>query len=301
MDSQTSADASAGGRAAGAMTTAFSDALRELKNPYACCCCCCIVGWTDDCDRSIFDVLVKMRRLLKQRRFDQLPQLSTEHKVDVYDAFNPLGNVYVPPPASARPSTAASVPPPVSTRPPRRKALSIGINYYNLPRGQGRLDGCINDTKTIVDILKSKWGFNDIRILTDDNKSAMPTRANILAALDWLVADAQPGDSLFFHYSGHGGQDDDLDGDDKDGQDECIYPCDFQKAGSIVDDELRKRLVLRVPAGVELYALMDCCHSGTGLDLPMKHKLVTVGKDTVVQTEHSIPKQKSVCKQVVDA
>ena len=246
-----------------------------------------------------------MRTILKKRGFEQVPQLSTENHVDINASFNPLPNPTAANPAFPKlTASATNTLKPTATaaaRAGKRKALSIGINYYNLPRGQGRLDGCINDTKTIVDILKSKWGFNDIRILTDDNKSAMPTRANILAALDWLVADAQPGDSLFFHYSGHGGQDDDLDGDDEDGEDECIYPCDFQKAGSIVDDELRKRLVLRVPAGVELYALMDCCHSGTGLDLPMKHKLVTVGKDTVVQTEHSIPKQKSVCKQVVDA
>jgi hypothetical protein len=33
-----------------------------------------------------------------------------------------------------------------------------------------------------------------------------PTRRNILNALGWLVSDAQPGDSLFFHYSGHGSQ-----------------------------------------------------------------------------------------------
>lgn len=36
----------------------------------------------------------------------------------------------------------------------------------------------------------------------------------------WLVKDAQPNDSLFFHYSGHGGQTKDLDGDEADGYDE---------------------------------------------------------------------------------
>ena len=33
-----------------------------------------------------------------------------------------------------------------------------------------------------------------------------PTRANILSGIRWLTKDAQPGDSLFLHYSGHGGQ-----------------------------------------------------------------------------------------------
>lgn len=72
--------------------------------------------------------------------------------------------------------------------------------------------------------------------------------------MQWLVRDAQPKDSLFFHCerclltfrtpeltgrptdSGHGGQTKDLDGDEADGFDEVIYPVDFKQAGHIVDD-----------------------------------------------------------------
>lgn len=41
-------------------------------------------------------------------------------------------------------------------------------------------------------------------LLTDDQQNPMsqPTKANILRAMHWLVKDAQPNDSLFFHYSG---------------------------------------------------------------------------------------------------
>ena len=41
-------------------------------------------------------------------------------------------------------------------------------------------------------------------ILTDDQQNPMsqPTKANILRAMHWLVKDAKPNDSLFFHYSG---------------------------------------------------------------------------------------------------
>jgi metacaspase-1 len=75
-------------------------------------------------------------------------------------------------------------------------------------------------------------------ILTDDqtNPSARPTRENIIRAMKWLVTGARPNDSLFFHFSGHGGQTEDLDGDEDDGLDETIYPVDFKKAGMIVDD-----------------------------------------------------------------
>jgi hypothetical protein len=52
-------------------------------------------------------------------------------------------------------------------------------------------------------LLKTKFGYHDIRLLRDDGKgNTKPTRRNILASIKWLVADARPGDSLFFHFSG---------------------------------------------------------------------------------------------------
>ena len=46
----------------------------------------------------------------------------------------------------------------------------------------------------------------------------------------------RPGDYLFFHYSGHGGQQADKDGDEADGKDETLVPLDYQTAGQITDD-----------------------------------------------------------------
>ena len=43
---------------------------------------------------------------------------------------------------------------------------------------------------------------------------------------------------------------------------------DHQKTGIILDDELHAILVAPLPPGVRLFAIMDCCHSGTALDLP---------------------------------
>ncbi|KAF9577630.1 Ca(2+)-dependent cysteine protease, partial [Lunasporangiospora selenospora] len=73
---------------------------------------------------------------------------------------------------------------------------------------------------------------------------------------------------FFFHFSGHGGQTADKDGDEDDGYDETIYPVDHQTAGTIVDDTLHALLVRPLPAGCRLTAIMDCCHSGSALDLP---------------------------------
>lgn len=41
-------------------------------------------------------------------------------------------------------------------------------------------------------------------ILTDDqsNMMSIPTKANIIRAMHWLVKGAQPNDSLFIHFSG---------------------------------------------------------------------------------------------------
>ncbi|TFY81426.1 hypothetical protein EWM64_g2586 [Hericium alpestre] len=104
--------------------------------------------------------------------------------------------------------------------------------------------------------------------------------------MQWLVEDAHPHDSLFFHYSGHGGQTKDLDGDEVDGYDEVIFPEDYQSAGTLTDDVLHD--VMTSPAWVSpdgmytwltmrrgsadmtrfMQAVFDSCHSGSILDLP---------------------------------
>merc|ERR1712137_1193460 len=94
------------------------------------------------------------------------------------------------------------------------------------------------------------------------------TRKEILDGCAWLVSGVSSGDKLFFHYSGHGTQVADTDGDEEDGMDEALCPADFRVNGVIVDDLLHEVLVRKVPAGVQLTAIMDCCHSGTVLDLP---------------------------------
>jgi len=107
-------------------------------------------------------------------------------------------------------------------------------------------------------------------ILTDDQRDSRghPTRQNIIDGMHWLVRGAQPNDSLFFHYSGHGSQAMDSDSDEVDGYDETICPVDYNSAGQIVDDEMNSILVQQLPRGARLTAIFDSCHSATALDLP---------------------------------
>mmetsp|Transcript_33440 Transcript_33440/g.86914 ORF Transcript_33440/g.86914 Transcript_33440/m.86914 type:complete len:234 (-) Transcript_33440:886-1587(-) len=148
-----------------------------------------------------------------------------------------------------------------------KKALLIGINY---PGTSAELRGCVNDVKAMMQYLQQN-GFNNIKVLHDGGGAELPTRANIMAGARWLVQDAKIGDALFFHFSGHGAQQEDPRFMEEDAMDETIVPCDFAGAGMIVDDELFDALVATLPSGCRLTAVMDCCHSGTGLDLPFTH------------------------------
>ncbi|KAF9897860.1 Ca(2+)-dependent cysteine protease [Lobosporangium transversale] len=167
------------------------------------------------------------------------------------------------------PHFAPSVPFQLSSCQGRKRALFIGINYF---RQRNELRGCINDVKNIKTFLIRQFGFReeDCVTLTDDQRdpTRIPTKANIIAGMQWLVRDARPNDSFFFHFSGHGGQAKDLDGDEDDGYDETIYPVDHEVAGTIRDDTMHQIMVRQLPAGCRLTAIMDCCHSGSALDLP---------------------------------
>jgi uncharacterized caspase-like protein len=140
-----------------------------------------------------------------------------------------------------------------------KKALLIGINYTGT---SNELYGCINDTTAIKERI-SKQGFNDITVITDlTTKKA--TRNNILEGFKNLLMNCQAGDFLFFVYSGHGSYAIDRNGDEKDGRDELIVSCDLQ---GILDDELKALIQTYLKADVTLFALFDCCFSGSVLDL----------------------------------
>lgn len=122
----------------------------------------------------------------------------------------------------------------------------------------------------MIEYIKDCHGFEDenITILMDDGEHTPPTSANIMAAYKKIVKDAQPGDAIFCHYSGHGCSIKDDEREEADGKDEALCPVDYQKAGVIRDDDVYDTLVAPMPKGVLLTCVMDCCHSGTILDLP---------------------------------
>lgn len=143
-------------------------------------------------------------------------------------------------------------------------ALLIGVNDYTKGPPDWDLRGCENDVATTRELLISKFGFpaEHVKILL----SGEATAHNILQAIqDWLVARTLPEDMVYFHFSGHGSQTADQDGDEEDGMDELICPTDLQQgvlSSVITDDQLREALS-RIPAR-HVTIVLDACHSGTG-------------------------------------
>ncbi|XP_060167870.1 metacaspase-3-like isoform X2 [Lycium barbarum] len=160
----------------------------------------------------------------------------------------------------------------------RKRAVLCGINYRGHPKS---LKGSINDVLSMRYFLVNKLGFPNASVifLTEDEKDPYkyPTKANIRSALRWLVHGCRPGDSLVFHYSGHGARVRDRDGDEIDGHDESLCPVDYETEGRILDDEINSTIVRPLPCGATLHGIIDACFSGTSLDLPFVCRINRAG------------------------
>ncbi|CAB9516074.1 Metacaspase-1 [Seminavis robusta] len=241
-DEQTSADVSnvadfklpdPSGKAGGACTSAMLQVL------YA--------DHTDTSEDLTFEeVILKIRDNLSEN-FSQIPQLSSSRNMNVNEKFHIVPDEFEG----------------------TKRAVMIGINYV----GQdGELSGCHNDVNNMMEYLLEVHGFEheNITLLMDDDDDdhIEPTKENILAAYEKLVEETEEGDVVFCHFSGHGGRLKDDDGDEDDGFDESLVPLDYSTGGQIRDDDLLTNLVRKMPSGVTMTCVFDCCHSGTVLDLP---------------------------------
>ncbi len=140
--------------------------------------------------------------------------------------------------------------------PPRR--------HQRLPRLGNDLAGCVNDTANLRGLLIEGVRIRD-RGNTCDSPTSGPRGMPSWMALPDLVATASGGDTLVFHYSGHGSQVPDENEDEgSDRMDEVICPRDFSWDGCWISDDDLSEVFARLPKDVHLEVLLDCCHSGTG-------------------------------------
>lgn len=151
-----------------------------------------------------------------------------------------------------------------------KRALVIGIGAYPAGSGWTTINGD-KDIPLVEDILLTN-GFlpQDIVVLAN----AQATASAIRNAFRRLIDQAQMGDIVYIHFSGHGQQVTDLHGDEPDGLDEAWVPYDAQSAyvkgqyegqNHIIDDELNRYLhALRRRVGTtgKIIVIADACHSG---------------------------------------
>lgn len=155
---------------------------------------------------------------------------------------------------------------------PKKYALIIAIAAYDeTATGWTRINAD-KDAELLVKVLR-KQGFSKENIMV--LKDSLATRSGIRVAMQILKAKAGPGDQVLVHYSGHGQQIADDNGDEADGYDEALIPFDagkyfvrgqYEGQNHLRDDEMmellsgiRERLG---PAG-SLLVVLDACHSGT--------------------------------------
>ncbi|WCJ36391.1 metacaspase 1 [Euphorbia peplus] len=201
------------------------------------------------------------------------PHSSTSH----HQSYTSPSRPPTPTPSPSPYNHAPAAPPPHSQG--SKRAVVCGVSYK---KTKNELKGCINDAKCMKYLLINKFKFpeSSILMLTEEESDPYkrPTKHNMRMALFWLVQGCQPGDSLVFHFSGHGSQQRNYSGDEVDGFDETLCPTDFTTQGMIVDDEINATIVKPLPRGAKLHAIIDACHSGTVLDLPYLCRMDKTGK-----------------------
>jgi hypothetical protein len=154
---------------------------------------------------------------------------------------------------------------------PVKRALIIAIGDYPDSLGWGKISST-NDVPLIQRTLEGQ-GFKEQNITLITDRKA--TKAGIVNAMNALIRAAGKGDIVVVHYSGHGQQISDDNGDEIDKLDETLVcwdaPAYYYKGYTgekhLRDDEFGELIsALRVKVGPDgqVLVFMDSCHSGTG-------------------------------------
>lgn len=154
-----------------------------------------------------------------------------------------------------------------------KRALVIGIGNYPEASGWAKINGD-KDIPMVKEMLTIN-GFAASNIVVLKNEQA--TCRAIKTELENLITHASFGDFIYIHFSGHGQQITDLNGDEVDDQkDEAWIPYDAQFAfiedvyegeNHLVDDQINAflhRLRSSVGENGKIIVVADACHSGDG-------------------------------------
>lgn len=147
-----------------------------------------------------------------------------------------------------------------------RRALVIGLGEQ-LDKSWAKINGD-KDVPYVKEMLAAA-GYADVRTLV--NRQA--TKAAIVKAFNSLTNRCHTSDVVYIHFSGHGQQMTDVNGDEEDGLDESWIPYDaYLRYGTndrgekhLTDDEINVLLTEirnKIGASGKLFVVVDACHSG---------------------------------------
>ena len=151
---------------------------------------------------------------------------------------------------------------------PVKHALVVAISNYSPTSGFRHIDAD-NDLKIIMKLL-GQQGFTDTIVL--QNQQA--TKEGFMQSFRKLRSNVHQGDIVYIHFSTHGQQIEDLNGDETDGMDEAIAlydaqtrsTSDYKGQNHLTEDEFGLLVEqLRKDLGKEgdLLVMIDACHSGS--------------------------------------
>lgn len=172
-------------------------------------------------------------------------------------------------------------------------AVLVGVTAYPELPPVATLVGPNNDAALVRDFLRSSapvtFEDGNITVLADGLEGAVsPTKQAIRDALAALAGTVANGDFVYLHFSGHGSQQPTIDPQNEvDGMDEIFLPRDTGMwvdrtkgvPNAYIDKEIRGDLKAIRDRGAFIWAVFDCCHSGTMTrDVSMMNEEVTERK-----------------------
>jgi len=152
-----------------------------------------------------------------------------------------------------------------------KHALLIGIQEYDyIPKGSRSriqsLNGPINDVKLTKSVLRERFGFQEDNFIILLNKQA--THTGIKNAFQRLIDRVKSNDFVYIHYSGHGSQTEDLNGDERSGKDQTWVSYGARRTNEahidnydVLDDEINAWLAALKTD--QIVFVSDSCHSAT--------------------------------------
>ncbi|ORZ41722.1 hypothetical protein BCR44DRAFT_27800 [Catenaria anguillulae PL171] len=159
------------------------------------------------------------------------------------------------------------------------QAFIVGVTSQNPESGEAMMPVAGPASQAMANIVMDTGIYSDVTRVSDWNGDAI-TREEILNGLRSMVEQAEPGDNLFFSFTGRGAQAEGQGGDlEEDGMNEVMWAFD----GPITDNEIRD-ILAELPEGVNMTLAFDQEHAGGMADLQLGEGLaaniVSIGATT---------------------